>query len=504
VAGASAEQILQGFLQATLAGGSDGFKVARAYLTETAAEGWDPTAEVAVYPSGEAPVLAPAAGENQFTLSFLQVGQLSSDGRYSTMPGEKQRVEFTLVQEPAGWRVDRLPDAVVVPQDVFLNDYVRTVVFFPAAEGQVMVPDVHYFLRNLAATAAVQTLLDVPPDYLGPAVSAPNAAKARLVTDAVRVDAGRATVNLSAEVRRATETERATLAACLVSSLTSIGSVNTVELQVESAPFDAPESKLVVDPLAAEGPYYLGDGGLWRMSGEAARVPGFEATDGWETLSVDSSGARLAALRGGQLEYIGGPGMPAVSWPVEGTPTSSPVFDTAGRLWLGVAGSVVVYSLEGKASRLQAPWLAERQVVGLAPARDGARLAVLSAASAGGPARLDVAGIERVEGAPTGLAGPLKVASFTGAARSMAWQDHITLALLAPSDNGGQAVQLVTLGSTVQELNAPLDKPTSLTAGRGSEGLYITGEAGGLFHYAPLGAVWTAVATGARSVTYRS
>ena len=501
--GASAEEIVQGFLQAMLAGGSDGFAVARSYLTEAAAAEWDPSAEVSLYRRGDVPTLSPVEDADAYSFTYTQISLVDAEGRFAaTEPTERSQV-FFLEQVAAGWRISEVPNGVVVPQDVFYNDYVPALVYFPAADGQIMVPDVRYFLRRSATTATAQALLAGPPEYLMGAVSQPVPPGAKLATDVVRLQEGIATVNLGPEVRQASETERASLAACLIASLTSLPSVVDVEFEMQGAPLPVTPANLRKEPVAPEGLYYLGNGGLWRYDGRSELLTGYEDTVNWGSLTVDQAGSRVAGLEEDQLWHIAGADQGAEAWETPRPPSASPAFDASGRLWVGAGSEVLSFGRNGGASQVEAEWLGGRRVVGLAPARDGARLAVLSEAAAGGSVRLDVAGIERADGVPSRLNGPLEVARFDVTPEDFAWYDQTTVAVLAATETGPVTVHLAGLGSTTQPLTPPLDPATSLAAGRGSEALFITGEAGGLFEYNPRALRWTSVATGARAVTYR-
>jgi len=500
---ASAEEIVQGFLQAMLAGGSDGFVVARSYLTEAAAAEWDPSAEVSLYRRGDVPTLNPIEGVDAYAFTYTQISVVDADGRFAaTEPIERSPV-FGLEQVAAGWRIKEVPDGVVVPQDVFYNDYVPALVYFPAADGQIMVPDVRHFLRRSAATATAQALLVGPPEYLVGAVSQPAPPGAKLATDVVRLQGGTATVNLGPEVRRASETERASLTACLIASLTSLPGVVGVEFEIQGAPLPATPANLRKEPVAPEGVYFLGNGGLWRYDGRPVLLTGYEDTVNWASLTVDQSGFRVAGLEDGQLWHIAGAGQAAEAWETPRPPSTKAAFDASGRLWVGAGTTVLSFGRNGGATEVEAEWLKGRRVVGLAPARDGARLAVLSEATGGGAVRLDVAGIERADGVPSRLNGPLEVARFEVVPEDFAWYDQTTVAVLAATETGPVTVHLAGLGSTTQPLTPPLDPATSLAAGRGSEALFITGEAGGLFEYNPRALRWASVATGARAATYR-
>jgi hypothetical protein len=506
VKGVGPEEIAQGFLQAALAGSSDGYQVARQYLTPAAAETWEPSSRVALYRASDGLSLQPVNGqEGRLALQYSLVAEVGGQGQYRDLgAGKATTVNLDLEQVAGEWRLATPPDGVVVPQTVFTSDWVQASVYWPTLEGRMLVPDVRYFPRRTAPTAAVAAFMAGPPDYLAGAVVSPVPPGTALATDAVRLAGGRATVNLDTQIRGASETERAVLQACLTASLTGLPGVTTVELQAESVPLEVPArpEELQTNPAVPEGVYYLGEGGLWRFATpEPNLVAGFAGAVAWTTLTLDHEAKRAAGMADGELAYIAGVGEEAQ---ILGAATAPPQFDTVGRLWSANADQLTTYGSEGEAAPVAAEWLDQRTVVALAPSRDGARLAVVSRLGATGRLRLDVAGVVRDSGVPTTVGAALTVADFAGGTGLVAWVDQTTLAVVAPTaETGDPMPHLVTVGGPMRLLNAPLDRPNSLTAGRGSDNIYVTGEVGGLFRFNPAGTVWSPMTVGAKAVTVR-
>jgi hypothetical protein len=310
--GASPEQIVEGFLQATLAGSSDDFAVARSYLTHEAASAWDPSSGVALYRSGEAPILTAVEGDSgSITVGFTQVGAVDLAGNYTVVEATQRNDDFLLAQDDDDqWRIRSLPDGIVIPMDVFTADFSQVTVYFATTDHQYLVPDIRWFPRRSAATALVKQFLAGPPPYLAGAVDPVVPTGTRLATDAVQVTDRVATVNLSETMAGADEEVRAVTLACLEASLTSLADVASVELQVASVPVqvnalvDPPE----LAPVAGAVVYFLTDSGLSAYSGaEALPVRGFEGAAVWETLAVSTGAERAAGRVNGQLAVIGGP-----------------------------------------------------------------------------------------------------------------------------------------------------------------------------------------------------
>jgi hypothetical protein len=492
-----------------LAGATDGFKAARSYLAQDAAAVWDPSVSVVVYQSGEAPGLSQTGTQlGRMTLTVTQVGEVDSVGRYTTQNPTQRSEVLQLSQDQDGeWRISELPDGSIIPEDVFQVDYLPAAIYFPSGDGQFLVPDRRVFPRQSAATESARQFLAGPPPYLTGAVGAVVPSGTRLATDAVKVTDGRATVNLSSAMARASESARATIRACLEATLTQLPDVTAVDLLIESVPLDAPAAAgLTHDPRSAGGPFYLTDAAVWLSdSGQTREVAGTEAAGAWETLAVDHTQKRFAGLRQGQIEVLAEGVLEPVIWePPDGSgaPTAAPSFDRLGALWVAAGSVVTAFNADGEAAVLGAPWLEGWTVEALAASRDGSRLALALQAGGNGETRLVVTGIVRSEGAvPWRLTGPLDIARLAGPVTSLGWADGLTLAFLArPAGSDDPAPALLVVGGDIDFLKSPTDLPVALACGTGTDQLFASGKTGGLYAYSPRGRVWSSLAGGSKAV----
>jgi hypothetical protein len=505
--GANVDQIVEGFLQAMLAGATDDFKVARSYLADDIAGVWDPSASVMVYQSGEAPLLTESANQSgRVTMTVTQVGEVDDSGRYQALEATTRMETLHLaLNDDSEWRISELPDGTVIPEDVFRVDYHAAPLYFPSTDGQYLVPDRRVFPRQSAATEAARQFLAGPPSYLTDAVGAVVPTGTKLATEAVKVVDGVAVVDLSGAMSRASESARATVLACLTGTLTALPEIRSVRLQVEGAPLQAePWSGLTTGPQSAGGPFYLAEGGVWRFDSSAGLVAGTEPAGAWETLTVDHSTKRFAGMANGRVQVILKAGEEPVEWAAPGgrTPTAPPVFDRLGSLWVAVGEEVAAFNSDGEVTVLGATWLEDMSVVGLAASQDGSRLALAVERPGEDGVAVAVTGIARGEGAaPARLTGPLWAGAVKGPVSSLSWADGLTLAMLAPPAAGQDAAPaLLTVGGDLTFLKAPVDLPASLTAGRGPDDVFVAGKAGGLFAYSSRGRVWSSLTGGAHAV----
>ncbi|WP_031510765.1 LpqB family beta-propeller domain-containing protein [Streptomyces megasporus] len=184
--GASPWEIVRGFLEATTSDEPD-FRTAREYLTDRTAETWDPFARTTVL--DDAPRVLSSRNdlvgrETRGVMLEVTGARIALvDGEHSYRPGEgTYRETFHLVKVDGQWRIDRLPDGLVVAQSDFQRNYEPVNVYHYAdlgpdtgavtRGGDVLVADpVHLRERIDPVTAAVRAVLDGPTDWLEPVVS---------------------------------------------------------------------------------------------------------------------------------------------------------------------------------------------------------------------------------------------------------------------------------------------------------------------------------------------
>ncbi|MFD0528515.1 LpqB family beta-propeller domain-containing protein [Kitasatospora arboriphila] len=116
-----------------------------------------------------------AAETTTITVSGSKVAELDEDHSYRVVTDEAYRQQFTFVKETEGpdkgeWRIDRLPDGLIVDQTNFRNSYRAVHRYFyvssdPSADGAtppVMVPDPIYLRRRTDPLTAAAKALAAP------------------------------------------------------------------------------------------------------------------------------------------------------------------------------------------------------------------------------------------------------------------------------------------------------------------------------------------------------
>ncbi|HLT84720.1 MAG TPA: hypothetical protein VKZ83_10855, partial [Phototrophicaceae bacterium] len=134
--GATANQIVQGFLRAVAAGGGDEFAVAREYLGGPVAETWNPRAQVRVYTNRDVTYSQTDAGAVR--ASATASASVDAHGRYTAAAPDTQiELDFTLARTAEGqWRIVDLEDGILVSPAVFENQYDPYQLYFLSPDAE--------------------------------------------------------------------------------------------------------------------------------------------------------------------------------------------------------------------------------------------------------------------------------------------------------------------------------------------------------------------------------
>ncbi|MEO6789775.1 MAG: GerMN domain-containing protein, partial [Ornithinibacter sp.] len=239
--GLSQENIVRGFIRAGAA--SDGlYDNARKFLTSQMSEAWDPDETIVLLAADEPPsavLINPAT----VRVTGVASGTIDPKGRYTVAsPGTTVSQTFGVVSVGGQWRIGTLPEGM--GRWISRNDVTRLVqpysVHYVSTSHREVVPDVRWFPLDKLATRLARAQLDPVPDHLTDAASTSVPAGARLLGDAVSVDAGVATVDLISSKLDPGGDTRQNLWAQFVSTLTQDTAVTSVSLLVEGVPVDLP------------------------------------------------------------------------------------------------------------------------------------------------------------------------------------------------------------------------------------------------------------------------
>lgn len=424
--GADPLALLAGFLDASNADEAN-YSTALKYLTADARKRWHPEAGVVVLSS--TPRRTQPGGNDEGTdisVAGSEVAELDAKHSYRAVSDVPYQRSFTFVKETEGrdkgeWRIDNLPDGLIVDLTNFKNGYRPVHRYFysavdrSAADSQapVLVPDPIYLRRRIdPLTAAAQALADGPSDWLKGAVeSAFNGVQ--VVGSVSMSDSQVAAVKVSV----ADFVNQPQLCRRMAGQLYYTLADQQPKRQLDrldlsgakgSCSVDAAQTSQIAPAVLAGGgtgsqQYYLQDNGqLMQTQGEAEGKPvpgalGQPSTskpaavavrrDGNAAAVVSSDRKSLYVAGFGEGSRIGDPLITA--HPGQPEPQlASPSWDGRQNLWL-VDGNPVaprVLMVRGRTVvAAQVDGLGDRTVKELKVSSDGARVALLLGGGSGAP-----------------------------------------------------------------------------------------------------------------------
>lgn len=194
---ATPTSIINGFILAATGIQGD-FSTAREFLTDSAAQSWNPAAQTTIY-TGR-PIID-ATGDHDYTVELFTVGSLDDAGVLQlTGEGTTRNHEFRLTQVDGQWRIDQLPDGINLDAAQFRALFNTQTLYFYDPTYAYAVPDVRWMLNTVDQTSTiVKALLDGPASYLEGAVVTAFPPNAELYRDTVPVSSAIAQVDFTDE-----------------------------------------------------------------------------------------------------------------------------------------------------------------------------------------------------------------------------------------------------------------------------------------------------------------
>lgn len=487
-AGDSPTEIVDGFLAAGAAGFSDSFVTAREYLAGEAKATWKPDAGVAVAGPLE---YEPTTVETEVTIDVPVKAKVDEDGRYVEAPPDgRESVTYDLVQDDAGeWRIAALPDGLILQEEDFARSFRPASLYFLSPDDAFLVPESRWFPNKNLPTSIVRELLAGPSPWLQDAVDTAVPAGVQLNPESVTVDTdGVARVYLEPALA-VTRADRGLLLAQIDASLRPVPWIGTVEVYAGELLLEG-ASSLQHGSLPPGNVEFLQDDKIVALvDGEATPVPGIESLAGLDPRfpATNEDGSVRVMLSGpGTLSTVPTDAAPARDL-LTGTGLAAPSVDRFGWTWTAESsGGLIAVPTEGDPVHVSADWLEGRTVRAVRMARDGVRIAIVSAGADG--VSLDVAAITRDKSAaPQQLGIPVRAGASLVDATSVVWSDESTLAVIGRS-SGNSAVHLVPVAGPTRP---PLPEVAKLDALAGGSVIYVTTTDGELRKF--VGSTWAQV-----------
>lgn len=449
---ASPDLLIAGFLQSMAAYQSD-YQVARLYLTEDAAQSWQPEEGVRVYDGTPPTTTAETA-----TLDAHVVGQVSSSGQYLAV-SERLVHDFKLVKVDSQWRISNPPDGLLVSQFLFSRYYRPYPIYFLNPNLTTVVPDLVWLPDAAASPAAVlEALFAGPSPAIAPAVETAVPAGTRLAQRDLTISSeGVADINLVGAIASLNDNQRRLLGAQLSWTMTSFARVKALNVTDDGKPFEIPgQSRLGWLDLASQQGFQVlsgqqtadlfgvregalgrvGDDGAFEPVGGPLGQPG--AAVGAVGISLDGNAVAVTDTLGASLR-VGATDGAVAAVPLPGFTQLTDPQIVLGTAW--VAGrapngstQLIGYDTAGGVTTLTLPAdVARTQLRAFAVAPGGSRVALV--VDRGGGTEIGIALMNR--GARTLTNWQPIDAQYSGSRlsdfRDIDWADETTLMVLADS-----------------------------------------------------------------------
>ncbi|WP_280424254.1 MtrAB system accessory lipoprotein LpqB [Nocardia carnea] len=317
--GRDPDLLLRDFLQAT-ADPTDGHLAARQYMTPAASTQWnDEESHVIVE---RADTLRESRSENEATyvLRARKVGELAEDGSYHVADGIiEHKIEMTRVD--GEWRIDELPDGVVMEYTAFTQSYRRHALYFVTGDGRHVTPDLRWI--SVRPDDLTRRLIDMliagPQSYIAPVVRnylSPPAAVRGTITkangDPVGVGVGLGGVRIDfSGIGELSPRDRELFAAQVVLTLSAADVLGPYILLADGRPLDerfadggwsVTDLGAVADSVRPEtqvGLHALRDGTLVEVESDGGPRPApgyFGTVQNLQSVGLSPDGKRVAAV----------------------------------------------------------------------------------------------------------------------------------------------------------------------------------------------------------------
>ncbi|WP_110207949.1 LpqB family beta-propeller domain-containing protein [Nocardioides daejeonensis] len=373
--------------------------VARQFLTSRARGAWRPDEGMITY----ADVLTPI-GASRVSVTLVGAHQVDGRGRWAgALSDDASQLSFEMATEDGEWRIDRLPNAMIVPDNWFEDRYAQRSLFFFDPTGRVLVPEPVFVPRGgQTATSLVRGLLRGPSPGLGGVEQSfvpPGLSLDVLVPEPAD---GFAEVALTGEVAALDPATTDLLVAQFAWTLRQVPELTRFRLTLNGTPLgasgvgsDIPVSRgEPYDPAVPEGwrdAFALREGGLVSVSEAGATPVGEELpvnTDDWRSIAVDLTATRVAGVRddGRDVALMPLNGSLDPESVLTGTDLLRPAWDQTDTLWLvdrTAQGAVVRAGRGRRLHEVRIEGVSGRRVRDFVVSRDGSRFVAIVATRAG-------------------------------------------------------------------------------------------------------------------------
>ncbi|WP_134772684.1 GerMN domain-containing protein [Ornithinimicrobium flavum] len=461
--GATAAEVVRGFLQANVGFADDG-DVPRSYLTAELASRWVPTSAVLVVDG--TPEVTSVDGR-EVTVAVQVAGRIDAEGRLLEQTSTSRTTQsFTMSRVGQEWRISAFPEGfgVWLTRADLEQSFRPTTLYYLNPHGNTFVPEVRWLpVGDGRPTALVRAQLAPVPDHLEGAVRTAVTDDVRLGAASVPVDprTSVAVVQLTGAGLAADTQLTAALQAQLAHALLALPGVSGVQVQLAGQPLTLGQDGPIT--ASTQLPYHdvernvdmvlLRVGTRFRpidATQSTLRDLPQERTEALELPELGASWTDVAASA--DLQDFAAVSVDRTSfwrWR-QGVETSNdgigdaltpPAVDPLGGFWIGgvsrSTGEPRIWIAEpddlGTARPLEVPWLHARDrlhMISVSP--DGSRAVLVVADTSSERRRMVLAGVERDgAGRPVGLTEGVPVAPHLSDVATARWASAGDLYLVA-------------------------------------------------------------------------
>lgn len=353
VDGATPQAIIEGFFAAQESY-SDGYAVARQYLSPDVSTVWKPETGITVYDiTGSALVIS--SGERA-VLQATVIGHVDGDGVYTSVHEENFTHDFELTNVDGQWRISNAPAGLLMSSQRFHRAYSPVLIHFLNAAGTRLVPQQVYVHTSEVVTSSadvlVRALIAGPRAQLRPSVI--DALPAEITSNGTRIDdRGIAHVNLSGAAEALPAEQRELAAVQLLATLAQVPEVTGLNLTANGKPLSVPTADAqnivrmsvltqyrAAREASARNLYAIAGSKVIEISAEnqtTVSLPG-ELGEGWshspEQLAVDWFGFHLAVVAdSGTSLHLANTTTGNPTQVYEGTAILQPQYTSDSTLW---------------------------------------------------------------------------------------------------------------------------------------------------------------------------
>ncbi|WP_293699705.1 LpqB family beta-propeller domain-containing protein [uncultured Agrococcus sp.] len=481
--GASPEAIILGFLYAGVSPEND-YEVAREYLTDSASTLWDPVANVRVR-SG-APQVS-MTDENSGEVAVTLTSRVDTSGIMHRVEESTQTLSFSLTQVEGEWRLDEVPEGILVSSLHFEELFEAVSVRWFTTDGDYFVPDLRWFPDDPQTLTRdiVDALLEGPASWLQSSVLPSAAAGAELVGDIADRPGGGLSLTLSSARPGSVTTQELSRFALQVQRSTGAG---TVEVHVSgaddaiglSSEAEAPSiDSLWSNPLVyRDGEVRVAqtDGAL--ITGLGEQLQELSATSFALVPGTDSPRVGAAYARGGGIHWLDGNAVRQIG---EDAATDPSVDRFRTVWWVDNSDEQLVHTwVDGEHNAFSVE-LGGESVFSVEISPEGSRLAVITGGQGNATVRLFA--VVRSGAAPEDLRLGPEISAPGGIPVDVTWTSQDALAVVSAEEEE-TAVRLLSLDGTFESLNPPSGGIVEVALDPGG-GIRALEEGGTVFEMAP-------------------